>query len=237
MLAGVLLKMGTYGISLLPAAFSGCFAPRGQVGALLAIIGIIYGALVAMVQPNLKKLVAYSSVSHLGFVVLAFLRSQHFHAGAVYQMLAHGVSTGCSLLLVGMLYDRRHTFENQRVRRPGHAHAQAGGVFPFRRAFFAGLTDAQRVRGEYLILLRDLSEALANGPRGPRSAWIPLRLLFVVVVSVFFGEITIRENRTLPDVSARERWILVTMAVVTLWMGIGSAFITRRTAAGRSGRD
>src|SRR5207237_1035550 len=152
MLAGVLLKMGTYGmmrfcLPLFPNASRRC---AGWI-AVLAIIGIIYGALVSLVQPNLKKLVAYSSVSHLGFVVLGIFALHNISMqGAVYQMLAHGISTGALFLLVGMLYDRRHTVE---------------------------------------------------------------------------------KNKTLPDVSAREKWILVTMAVVTLWMGIGSAFFTRRTAA------
>src|SRR5499427_597203 len=111
LLAGVLLKMGTYGLvrfnlPLFPH-ISHLFAPLISV---LAIVGIIYGALVAMVQPDLKKLVAYSSVSHLGFVVLgiAALNMQGMQ-GAVYQMLNHGVSTGGLFLIVGMLSDRRHT--------------------------------------------------------------------------------------------------------------------------------
>src|SRR5207245_3448749 len=112
-LAGVLLKMGTYGmmrfcLPLFPLA-SRKAAPYV---AALAIIGIIYGALVALVQPNLKKLVAYSSVSHLGFVVLGiFSFNTIAMQGAIYQMLAHGISTGALFLLVGMLYDRRHTFD------------------------------------------------------------------------------------------------------------------------------
>src|SRR5206468_6834400 len=112
-LAGVLLKMGTYGLvrfafPLFPAAATE-FAPY-LAG--LAVLGIIYGALVAMVQPNLKKLIAYSSVSHLGFVVLGiFSFTQMGVDGAVYQMLNHGVSTGALFMLAGMLYERRHTYE------------------------------------------------------------------------------------------------------------------------------
>src|SRR5450756_2380027 len=110
-LAGVLLKMGTYGLvrfafPLFPPA-AAFFAPAL---ALLAVIGIVYGALVAMVQPDLKKLVAYSSVSHMGFVVLGIcaLNVQGMQ-GAIYQMLNHGISTGGLFLIVGMLSDRRHT--------------------------------------------------------------------------------------------------------------------------------
>ena len=92
----------------------------------LAIIGIIYGALVAMVQPNLKKLVAYSSVSHLGFVVLGiFSFTTPGMDGAVYQMLTHGVSTGALFMLCGILYERRHTYEITRVRRAGHARCRS----------------------------------------------------------------------------------------------------------------
>src|SRR3989449_10000614 len=113
MLAGVLLKMGTYGmIRFCLPLFPGASHRAARWVAVLAIIGIIYGALVAMVHPNLKKLVAYSSVSHLGFVVLGIFAFHNISMqGAVYQMLAHRVSTAALFLLVGMLYDRRHTFE------------------------------------------------------------------------------------------------------------------------------
>src|SRR5437588_2400755 len=112
-LAGVLLKMGTYGLvrfafPLFPRAAL-MFAPYL---AMLAVIGIIYGALVAMVQPDMKKLVAYSSVSHLGFVVLGiFAFTEQSMQGALYQMLNHGVSTGALFLCVGIIYERRHTRE------------------------------------------------------------------------------------------------------------------------------
>src|SRR5436305_4091605 len=113
LLAGVLLKMGTYGLMRFNVAL---FPEQARANApwiiALAIIGIIYGALVAMVQPNLKQLIAYSSVSHLGFVVLGiFSFTQAGADGAVYQMLNHGLSTGALFMLAGMLYDRRHTYE------------------------------------------------------------------------------------------------------------------------------
>ena len=113
LLAGVLLKMGTYGLLRFDV---GLFPAESRANApwvvTLAIIGIVYGALVAMVQPNLKKLVAYSSVSHLGFVVLGiFSFTQAGLVGAVYVMLAHGISTGALFMLVGIIHERRHTFE------------------------------------------------------------------------------------------------------------------------------
>src|SRR5437868_1738616 len=135
LLAGVLLKMGTYGLLRFNV---GLFPEQSRQNApwvvTLAIIGIIYGALVAMVQPNLKKLVAYSSVSHLGFVVLGiFTFTQMGTTGAVYQMLNHGVSTGALFMLVGILYERRHTFDI----------AEFGGLatpMPIYAAFFLFIT-------------------------------------------------------------------------------------------------
>src|SRR5260370_11754963 len=113
LLAGVLLKMGTYGLLRFNVALFPDEARRHAPWIVaLAIIGIIYGALVAMVQPNLKKLIAYSSVSHLGFCVLGiFTFTVMGTDGAVYQMLNHGVSTGALFMLAGMLYERRHTYD------------------------------------------------------------------------------------------------------------------------------
>jgi NADH-quinone oxidoreductase subunit M len=233
MLAGVLLKMGTYGmirfcLPLFPEA-SHRAAPWVAV---LAIIGIIYGALVAMVQPNLKKLVAYSSVSHLGFVVLGIFAFHNISMqGAVYQMVAHGISTGALFLLVGMLYDRRHTFEISEYGGLATPMPKLAAFFLFVALSSLGLPMLNGFVGEYLILL---------GMYQRHWQWASWAALGVILSAcyllwsyqrVFFGEITKEKNRALPDVSVREKWILGTVAVVTLWMGIGSVFITRRTAA------
>ena len=113
LLAGVLLKMGTYGLLRFNLGLFPDEARRNAPWIMtLAIIGIIYGALVAMIQPNIKRLIAYTSVSHLGFVVLGiFSFTQLGVDGAVYQMLNHGVSTGALFMLLGMVYDRRHTYD------------------------------------------------------------------------------------------------------------------------------
>jgi NADH-quinone oxidoreductase subunit M len=230
MLAGVLLKMGTYGmlrfcLPLFPEA-AHKFAPAIAV---LAIIGIIYGALVAMVQVDLKRLVAYSSVSHLGFVVLGIFA---FHAisiqGAVYQMLAHGISTGALFLGVGMLYDRRHT----------HLIAEYGGLatpMPVLAALYlfscfasAGLPLLNGFVGEFLILAGTFQKHAAW------ASWAALGVIFSAVYllwsyqRVFFGTITKEKNSKLPDADGRERGILLLMAAIILWMGIGSPFFTRR---------
>ena len=157
-LAGVLLKMGGYGlIRFCLPLFPEAVAAYASTVAVLAVIGIIYGALVAMVQPDVKKLVAYSSVSHLGFVVLGiFSRQLAGLEGSVIQMVNHGLSTGALFLLVGMLYDRRHT----------RLIAEYGGLWrqmPIFAVFFLvvmfssiGLPGLNGFVGEFLILARDV---------------------------------------------------------------------------------
>ena len=233
MLAGVLLKMGIYGmlrfcLPLFPDA-ARQFAPYIAV---LAIIGIVYGALVAMVQVDLKRLVAYSSVSHLGFVVLGiFAFHQISIQGAVYQMLNHGISTGALFLCVGMLYDRRHT----------HLISEFGGIatpMPALAALYlfscfasAGLPMLNGFVGEFLILAGTFQK------HADWASWATLGVIFSSVYllwsyqRVFFGSITQDKNGKLPDLDKRERGILFVMAAFMLWMGIGSTFFTRRTEA------
>jgi NADH-quinone oxidoreductase subunit M len=233
MLAGILLKMGTYGMMRFCLPLFPDAAHRAAPWiAVLAIIGIIYGALVALVQPNLKKLVAYSSVSHLGFVVLGIFAFHNISMqGAVYQMLAHGISTGGLFLLVGMLYDRKHTFEISEYGGVATPMPRLAAFFLFVALSSLGLPILNGFVGEYLILL---------GTYQAHWQWASWAALGVILSAcyllwsyqrVFFGEITHEKNKTLPDVSARERGILITMAVVILWMGVASAYITRRTAA------
>jgi NADH-quinone oxidoreductase subunit M len=233
MLAGVLLKMGTYGmIRFCLPLFPGASHRAAGWVALLAVIGIIYGALVAMVQPNLKKLVAYSSVSHLGFVVLGIFAFHNISMqGAVYQMLAHGVSTGALFLLVGMLYDRRHTFEISEYGGLATPMPKLAAFFLFVALSSLGLPMLNGFVGEYLILLGTYQRHWQWASWAALGVILSACYLLWSYQRVFFGEITKEKNRTLPDASAREKWILVTMALVTLWMGIGSVFITRRTAA------
>src|SRR5450432_4353573 len=155
LLAGVLLKMGTYGLLRFCV---GLFPDQARSNApwiiVLAIISIISGALVAMVQPNVKKLIAYSSVSHLGFVVLGIFAFRDISMqGAVYQMLAHGVSTGALFLLVGMLYDRRHTFEISEYGGLATPMPKLAAFFLFAALSSLGLPMLNGFVGEYLILL------------------------------------------------------------------------------------
>jgi NADH-quinone oxidoreductase subunit M len=233
MLAGVLLKMGTYGmIRFCLPLFPEASRRAARWVAMLAIIGIIYGALVAMVQPNLKKLVAYSSVSHLGFVVLGIFAFHNISMqGAVYQMLAHGISTGALFLLVGMLHDRRHTFEISEYGGLATPMPKLGAFFLFVALSSLGLPMLNGFVGEYLVLLGTYQRHWGWATWAALGVILSACYLLWSYQRVFFGEITREKNRALPDASAREKWILATMAVIILWMGIGSTFITKRTAA------
>ncbi len=232
-LAGVLLKMGTYGMIrfCLPLFPDASHRAALYVGA-LAIIGIIYGALVALVQPNLKKLVAYSSVSHLGFVVLGIFAFQNIAMqGAVYQMLAHGISTGALFLLVGMLYDRRHTFEISDYGGLATPMPRLAAFFLFVALSSMGLPLLNGFVGEYLILLGTYQVHWKWAAWAATGVILSACYLLWACQRVFFGEVTNPKNKELPDTSSREKWLLVTMAVVTIWMGVQSPFFTRRIAA------
>jgi NADH-quinone oxidoreductase subunit M len=221
-LAGVLLKMGTYGLvrfafPLFPAA-AATFAPYL---ATLAVIGIVYGALVAMVQPDMKKLVAYSSVSHLGFVVLgiAAMNTQGVQ-GAVYQMLNHGVSTGGLFLIVGMLSDRRHT----------RAIAEYGGlkaVMPRLVAVFLlitlssiGLPGLNGFVGEFLILLG----AFLWDPRFAVVAATGVILSATYMLWMFqrvnYGPVTNEKNAALDDLRPREWVLMIPIVAMIVVMGV-----------------
>src|SRR6204780_3184222 len=229
-LAGVMLKLGTYGILrfCLPL-FPEAAHRMAQPIAVLAIIGIVYGALVAIVQTDLKRLVAYTSVSHLGFVVLGiFAFNTVAIQGAIFQMLSHGVSTGALFLGVGMLYDRRHT----------HEIKQFGGLatpMPVLMSFFLfialsslALPPLNGFIGEFLILIGTFQSHHAWASWAASGAVLSAIYLLWAYQRVGFGEVTVEKNRTLPDASGRERLILVTMAVAIIFMGVASPIFTRR---------
>jgi NADH-quinone oxidoreductase subunit M len=200
--------------------------------AVLAIIGILYGALVAMVQTDLKRLVAYSSVSHLGFVVLGiFAFSPTALQGALYQMINHGVSTGALFVLVGTLYDRRHTHEIREFGGLATPMPVLAALFLFVSLSSAGLPMLNGFVGEFLILLGTFERHTVW------ASWAAAGIIFSAVYllwayqRVFFGAVTQERNRELPDADGRERTVLFVMAAIILWMGIGSAAFTRRTEA------
>ncbi len=221
-LAGVLLKMGTYGLlrfafPLFPDAALQ-FAPYL---AILAVIGIVYGALVAMVQPDMKKLVAYSSVSHLGFVVLGLCAMNVTGVqGAVYQMLAHGVSTGGLFLIVGMLSDRRHT----------KLIAEYGGlkaVTPKLVAMFLLVTLASVALpgmngfvGEFMIFVGSFREARLLTAIAATGVILSAVYMLWMFQRVNYGPLTNPKNKGLRDLSPRE-WVVITPIVaMCIFMGV-----------------
>jgi NADH-quinone oxidoreductase subunit M len=229
-LAGVMLKLGTYGIlrfclPLFPVAAHRMAGPI----AVLAIIGIVYGALVATVQHDLKRLVAYTSVSHLGFVVLGlFAFSTISIQGAIYQMLNHGISTGALFLAVGMLYDRRHTHEIKEFGGLATPMPVMMSFFLFIALSSLALPPLNGFIGEFLILIGTFERHHAWASWASSGGVLSAIYLLWAYQRVALGEVTVEKNRSLPDASTRERVILVTMAVVIIVMGVASPLFTRR---------
>jgi len=227
-LAGVLLKMGGYGflrlaIPLFPDA-AARYAPWIGV---LAVIGIVYGALVSLVQPDLKKLVAYSSVSHLGFVMLGIASfTTTSVVGSVYQMLNHGISTGALFFMVGMLYDRRHTRAIAEFGGLKTAMPRFSAVFLLICLSSIAVPGFNGFVGEFLILLGSwrFSPALVV----VATAGVVLAAAYVLwmVQRVLYGEVAPR-NSALPDLSAREAWVVVPLAALAILMGVASPAFTR----------
>ena len=225
-LAAVLLKMGTYGLirfclPLFPQAAI-YFAPAISV---LAVIGIIYGALVAMVQKDMKKLVAYSSVAHLGFVVLGiFAMTYESMQGAVIQMVNHGLSTGALFLLVGVIYERTHT----------RTIAEYGGIAKLVPIYSValmiaslssiGLPGLNGFVGEFLILLGSFKSPILNSwwytvfaASGVIFAAVYLLWMYQRVV---FGEVKNPKLNSLKDMTAREIFVMIPIFIFIVWIGI-----------------
>jgi NADH-quinone oxidoreductase subunit M len=223
-LAGLLLKLGTYGfvrfnLGLFPQA-AVQFAPLFGV---LAVIGIVYGAVVSYAQTDAKKLVAYSSVSHLGFVMLGLFALNSLGVqGAILQMINHGLSTGALFLLVGFIYERRHTRQL----------AQFGGlwkVMPIYAAlslivFFssAGLPGLNGFVGEFTILLGAWDGYGTGWFAGLAALGVILAAVYMLWLfqKMFQGEVTHAENKNLPDLTRREMLLLVPLLFFIFWIGL-----------------
>jgi NADH-quinone oxidoreductase subunit M len=221
-LAGVLLKLGTYGflrfaIPLFPLAAREAM----PVIAAVAAIGIVYGALVCMVQPDLKRLVAYSSVSHLGFVMLgmAALNTQGVE-GSIYQMLNHGLSTGALFLAVGVIYERRHT---RLIREFGGLWQQVpvyGAIFMIVMLSSVGLPGLNGFVGEFLILLGAFQTYRIAAVVGSSGILLGAVYMLWMYQRVMFGPLDNPKNRTLRDLSVREVLVFVPIVVMLFVMGV-----------------
>jgi len=222
LLAGVLLKMGTYGMLRFNL---GLFPDQARANAwwvmILALIGIVYGALVALVQPNMKKLIAYSSISHLGFVVLGiFSFTQAGLDGATFVMLAHGVSTGALFMLAGALYERRHTYDISEFGGLATPMPVYASFFLFIVLASVGLPLLNGFIGEFLVLSGAFQDRAVYGILGATGVIWSAGYLLWMYQRVFFGKVTHQVNEKLPDLDLRERIALVPAAAAALVMGV-----------------
>jgi len=221
-LAGVLLKMGGYGF----LRFAMPMFPEAAIRAVpliaaLAIIGIIYGALVAMVQQDVKKLVAYSSVSHLGFVMLGlFVLNTQAVEGAIYQMLNHGISTGGLFLLVGVIYERRHTRMIDDFGGLTKSMPMFATVFMIVTLSSIGLPLTNGFVGEFLILLGTFIENPLYGVLAATGVVLGAIYMLWMLQRVFFGPIKHAANETLKDLSVREIAVFVPIIALIFFMGV-----------------
>ena len=229
-LAGVLLKMGTYGF----IRFAMPMFPEAAIRALpliaaVSIIGIIYGALVAMVQQDVKKLVAYSSVSHLGFVMLGlFALNTQAVEGAILGMINHGISTGALFLLVGVIYERRHTrliSEYGGLTRVMPVYAT---VFMIVTLSSIGLPPLNGFVHEFLILVGAFEVNVWWGVLAATGVVLGAIYMLWMFQRVFFGEVTNEKNRGLKDLNAREVLVFIPLLVMIVWMGVYSKPFVQR---------
>ncbi|HJR07322.1 MAG TPA: NADH-quinone oxidoreductase subunit M [Pyrinomonadaceae bacterium] len=240
-LAGVLLKMGTYGLMRFNLVlFPDASRKFAWLMITLAVIGIIYGALVAMVQPDVKRLVAYSSVSHMGFVMLGlFSFTEQGMQGSLYQMLNHGVSTGALFLLVGMIYERRHTRMISEFGGLAKPMPWFATLFVFASLSSVGLPILNGFVGEFLIMLgmwtspalsqtwsRVVTMLAATG-----VIWAAVYMLWMLQ-RVLFGRVKNEKNKRLTDLNWRELGLLLPLLLLMIYMGVyPRPFLNRSRAA------
>ena len=231
-LAGILLKMGTYGLirfclPIFPHATLS-FAPLLMW---IGLIGLIYGAFLAWAQQDLKKLVAYSSISHLGYVVMGtFALNQIALEGSVLQMISHGLATPALFLLVGMIYERRHT--RQIAEFGGIARVMPRFAFFLVFATFAsiGLPGLSGFVGEFLILLGSFLENRWIGALAAFGIIFGAIYMLSMVRRVLFGPLHRAENRALKDLNWRECLILAPLMLLFIWIGVFPSTFTEKTS-------
>jgi NADH-quinone oxidoreductase subunit M len=220
-LAGVMLKIGTYGF----LRFAIPFFPQAAVDLapvllVLAVIGITYGAIVAAMQPNLKRIIAYSSVAHLGFVVLGtFALTRQGVTGGLFTMLSHGLTTGALFLLVGMLYDRRHTYELTDYRGLWKAVPVFGGLFVAATFASIGLPGFSGFVGEFLALLGAFLTSRWYVVVATTGVILAAVYMLWAVQRAFTGEPD-EANRATPDIGIRELVTVVPLLGLSLFLGL-----------------
>ncbi len=221
-LAGVLLKMGTYGflrfcLPLFPDAAIQ-FMPWIIV---LALIGIVYGGLVSAVQRDVKSLVAFSSVAHMGFVVLGiFAFNMQGMSGSILQMINHGVSTGALFMLVGMIYERRHTRMIDDFGGIAHVMPVFATAFLIVALSSIGLPGTNGFVGEFLILLGMFKTNVTFAVIATTGVIVAAVYMLWMVQRVFYGEVKIEANKILKDINWRERLLIIPLIVMIFWIGV-----------------
>ena len=221
-LAGVLLKLGTYGLlrycrSLFPEAWQ----LATPLFITLAVIGIIYGALVAWAQPDMKKLIAYSSVSHMGFIILGlFAGTVASMQGALLQMINHGLSTGALFMLVGVIYDRRHTRLIADFGGLAKVMPLYTGAFLIATLSSIGLPGLNGFVGEFLILAGSFGRHPVAVILGATGIVLGAVYMLSLVQRVFWNALVRDENRTLSDLSSLEIAAFAPLAVMMVWIGV-----------------
>jgi NADH-quinone oxidoreductase subunit M len=232
LLAGVLLKLGTYGL----LRFNLALFPETSVDAvwimgILAVTGIIYGAVVAIVQPDLKKLVAYSSVSHLGFIVLGtFALTSGGLQGAVIQNVNHGLTTGALFLLVGMIYERRHTKQISEFGGLQKVMPIYAGFFLFMIFASIGLPGLNGFVGEFLVLIGSFATLPSLAVVAAGGVILAAIYLLWAYERVFTGVPDKAENKALADLSVREISLLAPLAALVLVLGLYPAVLLDKIA-------
>lgn len=225
-LAAIMLKLGTYGLlRVCMPVFPNAFMEFAPWMAALAVIGIIYGALVAMVQKDVKKLVAYSSVSHLGFVVLGIFAFNTIAVqGAIIQMVNHGLSTGALFLIVGMIYDRRHTRMIEDFGGIAKSVPVLAVMFMIATLASIGLPGLNGFIGEFFILLGSFNSELYSNVTFAVLAATGVILAAVYMLwmyqRVMFGTLDKEENKSMLDLNTREVSLLVPLVIFMVWIGI-----------------
>lgn len=232
-LAGVLLKMGTYGL----LRFSIPLFPHAAKEAapwmmFLGVVGVIYGALIAWIQTDIKRLIAYSSVSHLGFVVLGLFSFNEFgFTGALYQMVNHGLSTGALFLLIGVVYERRHTREMDQFSGLAKAMPWYAVCMVIAMLGSVGLPGTGGFIGEWLILFGTFKASPLYGVLAGTGVILGAIYMLWFVLKILWGPITHEENKSLPDLNAREGFILGTLSVLIIVTGFVSKPLLAHTQA------
>jgi NADH-quinone oxidoreductase subunit M len=234
-LAVILLKMGTYGFLRFAIPFFPAFALSREVAAVfvvLAVAGIVYAAMVSMVQPDLKKLIAYSSVSHLGFVMLGIWGGTvESVQGAIMVMIAHGISTGALFFVVGMLYERRHTRLLADFGGLARVAPLLATVFTITAFASIGLPGLSGFIGEFLVLIGSFGRYPVATTIATIVVVFAAAYLLRAVQRVFFNPLVSEENRAVADATPRELVVLVPLVAAMVWLGLYPQPILRRTEA------